>query len=162
MGQSRPLFLFIFVLFTFQFKWQIYNLNNINWKKRRWCAWDSNPGRQDGRRRQIHWAIAAPLVTAFFHNETPHQAQKLWPHFRLSYPLYTGIKHYDWMLKVMCIVSYTKSFVNIWSSIPTFSFLHKEFSRHRVSFTQGHLNLHLESYIKSFINIQFLYIGYLP
>ena len=27
------LFLFIFVLFTFQFKWQIYNLNNINWKK---------------------------------------------------------------------------------------------------------------------------------
>ena len=31
MGQSRPLFV-IFVLFTFQFKWQIYNLNNINWK----------------------------------------------------------------------------------------------------------------------------------
>ena len=27
------LFLFIFVLFTFQFKWQIYNSNNINWKK---------------------------------------------------------------------------------------------------------------------------------
>ena len=26
------LFLFIFVLFTFQFKWQIYNLNNMNWK----------------------------------------------------------------------------------------------------------------------------------
>ena len=59
MGQSRPLFVF-FVLFTFQFKWQIYNLNNINWKKRRWCAWDLNPGRHDGRRRQIHWAIAAP------------------------------------------------------------------------------------------------------
>ena len=38
MCQSRPL-LFIFVLFTFQFKWQIYN-----WKKSRWCAWDSNPG----------------------------------------------------------------------------------------------------------------------
>ena len=53
--------MFIFVLFTFQFKWQIHNLNNINWK----CidggsAWDSNPGRQDGRRRRIHWAIAAP------------------------------------------------------------------------------------------------------
>ena len=61
------LFLYIFVLlvrlgFTFQFKWQIYNLNNINWKKRRWCAWDSNLGRQDGRRRRIHWAIAAPLL----------------------------------------------------------------------------------------------------
>ena len=21
-----------------------YNFNNTNWKKRRWCAWDSNPG----------------------------------------------------------------------------------------------------------------------
>ena len=30
-------------------------------KKHRWHAWDSNPGRQDGRRRQIHWAMAAPL-----------------------------------------------------------------------------------------------------
>ena len=58
------LFLFIFVLFTFQFKWQIYNLNNINWNKHRWCAWDSNPGWQDGRRRKIHWAIAAPPSTA--------------------------------------------------------------------------------------------------
>ena len=29
-------------------------------KKHRWCAWDSNPGRQDGRRRRIHWAMAAP------------------------------------------------------------------------------------------------------
>ena len=28
LGQSKPLF----VLFTFQFKWQIYNLNNKNWK----------------------------------------------------------------------------------------------------------------------------------
>ena len=54
------LFLFIFVLFTFQFKWQIYNLNNKNWKKRRWCAWDSNPGWHDGRRRRIHWAMEAP------------------------------------------------------------------------------------------------------
>ena len=30
-------------------------------KKHRWCAWDSNPGRQDGRHRRIHWAMAAPL-----------------------------------------------------------------------------------------------------
>ena len=36
----------IFVLFTFQFKWQLYKLNNNNWKNRRWCAWDSNLGRQ--------------------------------------------------------------------------------------------------------------------
>ena len=26
-----------------------------------WCAWNSNPGQQDGRRRRIHWAMAAPL-----------------------------------------------------------------------------------------------------
>ena len=24
--------------------------------KHRWCAWDSNPGQQDGRHRRIHWA----------------------------------------------------------------------------------------------------------
>ena len=37
-----------------------HNLNsNWNWLKRRWCDWDSNPGRQNGRRRQIHWATAA-------------------------------------------------------------------------------------------------------
>ena len=30
-----------------------------NWKKHRWCAWDSNLGPQDGRRRQNHGAMAA-------------------------------------------------------------------------------------------------------
>ena len=34
-----------------------YNFNN--WKKRRWSAWDSNPGPQDGRRRWNHGAMAA-------------------------------------------------------------------------------------------------------
>ena len=53
MGQSWPLFPFIFVFST------CHN-SNLNWKKRRWCAWDSNPGRQDGRRKRIHWATAAP------------------------------------------------------------------------------------------------------
>ena len=33
----------------------------LKMKKCRWCTWDSNPGRQDGRRRQIRWAMAAPL-----------------------------------------------------------------------------------------------------
>ena len=28
----------------------------------RWCARDSNPRWQDGRRRRIHWAMAAPQV----------------------------------------------------------------------------------------------------
>ena len=49
MGQSRP---FLFSFFP------RYNLNT-NWKKRRWCAWDSNPGPQDGKRRQNHGAMAA-------------------------------------------------------------------------------------------------------
>ena len=64
MGQSQPLFLY-FRFFTFQSKWQIYNLNCVNWKKWRNCAGNSNLGRQDGRRRRIHWAMAAPhaLVT---------------------------------------------------------------------------------------------------
>ena len=65
-GPILASFMFIFVLFTFQFKWQIYNLNNKNWKKRRWCAWDSNPGRHDGRHRQIHWAMAAPFYKHFW------------------------------------------------------------------------------------------------
>ena len=29
-------------------------------KAYRWCAWDSNPWWQDGRRTRIHWAMAAP------------------------------------------------------------------------------------------------------
>ena len=36
--------------------------SNINWLKRWWCAWDSNPGWQDGRHTRIHWAIAAPWM----------------------------------------------------------------------------------------------------
>ena len=64
MGQSRPLF----CLFSF---FSSYNFNNTNWKKHWWCAWDSNPGLQDGGRRQNHGAMAATptkkdlLVTLF-------------------------------------------------------------------------------------------------
>ena len=39
---------------------QIKHKFDYKWKKRRWHAWESNPGRQDGRRRWIHWAMAAP------------------------------------------------------------------------------------------------------
>ena len=47
--RAKPgLFLFIFVLFTLQFKWQI-NLKSVD-------AWDSNPAPQNGRRWQFHWA----------------------------------------------------------------------------------------------------------
>ena len=44
-------FRFIFVFST------CYNLiSNLNWKKRRWCAWYLNLGQQDGRHERIHWA----------------------------------------------------------------------------------------------------------
>ena len=36
-----------------------YN-TKFDYKKHRWCAWESNPGPQDGRHRWIHWAIAVP------------------------------------------------------------------------------------------------------
>ena len=55
MGQSWPLF----VYFSF---FSGYNFNNTNWKKCRWCAWDSNPGPQDGRRRRNHGAMVATFL----------------------------------------------------------------------------------------------------
>ena len=50
-GPISASFLFIFVFSTLH--------NSINWWKHNWCALDSNPGRQGGRCRWIHWAIAA-------------------------------------------------------------------------------------------------------
>ena len=55
MGQSRPL-LFIFVLFTSQINYKLK-------KKRRWSAWDLNPGLQDGRRRRNHGANSMLIVS---------------------------------------------------------------------------------------------------
>ena len=51
MGQSRPLFR-LFSSFS-------HHNSIINWKTRRWCAWELNPGLLDGRRRRNHWAMAA-------------------------------------------------------------------------------------------------------
>ena len=59
MGQSRPLF----CLFS---SFSSYNFNNTNWKKHWWCAWDSNPGPQDGRCRQSQGAMAATLYLTLF------------------------------------------------------------------------------------------------
>ena len=36
------------------------------WKKHRWYAWDLNPRLQKGRRRRIHWAMAAPYNKCLF------------------------------------------------------------------------------------------------
>ena len=57
-GPIPASFLFIFVLFSLQF--QKYKL-----KKHRYCAWDSNPGPQDGRRRRSHGAMAATKKAIF-------------------------------------------------------------------------------------------------
>ena len=55
-GQSRPPFCFIFVLFTLQFKKKL--------KKQRCFAWDLNPWPKDGWSRWIHWAMAAQNIAA--------------------------------------------------------------------------------------------------
>ena len=52
-GPIPASFLFIFVLFTSQINYKL--------KKRRWSAWDSNLGPQDGRRRLNHGAMVATL-----------------------------------------------------------------------------------------------------
>ena len=104
------LFLFIFVLFAFQLKWQVYNLNDINWKKHRWCAWDLNPGQQDWRRRRIHWAMAAPLfdskIYQILYIAYYKKIVRLWTLFhnkRLSYVdlyLLVNLSYFDFCLKV--------------------------------------------------------------
>ena len=55
---AKPSLFFVcfFVLFTRQIVHK-----NYNWLKLSWCAWGSNLGRQDGRCRRIHWAMAAAL-----------------------------------------------------------------------------------------------------
>ena len=52
-GQSRPLFGFIFVLFSFRQQYS-YNFNNVNWI-------DGVLGPQDCRRRRYHGAMATVL-----------------------------------------------------------------------------------------------------
>ena len=63
-GPNPVYLLFIFVLFSFQYQIQHHKL-----KKRKWCAWDSNPGLQDGWQRLKHGAMAATpsthSITAF-------------------------------------------------------------------------------------------------
>ena len=55
-GPISASFSFIFILFTSQINYKL--------KKRRWSAWDSNPGPQDGRCRRNHGAMAATHLCA--------------------------------------------------------------------------------------------------
>ena len=60
MCQTRPLF----VHFR---SFHMTNIAQIQYmKKRKWLAWDSNPGWHVGRRRQIHWVMAATHSFALF------------------------------------------------------------------------------------------------
>ena len=78
------LFICIHVLFQYQLQFQNYKL-----KKHRWCAWDSNPGLQVGRRRWNHGAMAAArmkyysessraLMRATFEVTAERQINPLW------------------------------------------------------------------------------------
>ena len=60
MGQTRPLFR-LFSSFSHSNNKYSFIFNNINWKKHRWCAWDSNLELQDDRCRRNHGAMAAAL-----------------------------------------------------------------------------------------------------
>ena len=53
------LFLVYFRPFLIAITITVSIINVLTWKKHRWCAWDSNLGPQNGRRRQNHWAMAA-------------------------------------------------------------------------------------------------------
>ena len=57
-GPIPASFSFIFVLFLLHFQ-------KYNWKKRRWCALDSNTGSQNGRHRRNHGAMADALTSMF-------------------------------------------------------------------------------------------------
>ena len=51
-GPIPASFMFIFVFCN----------SNINWLKHRRRAWELNPGRQDGGRKPIRWAMVAPQI----------------------------------------------------------------------------------------------------
>ena len=59
MVQTRPLFVYFRPFLNTMTN--IGNTIDYKWKKQRWCAWDPNPGLQDGRFRRIHWAMVVPI-----------------------------------------------------------------------------------------------------
>ena len=67
MGQSRPLFVY-FRSFHIPIQMTNIQFEQYKLKKCRWCAWNSNPGQQDGRRRRIYWAMAATHFCPYQHS----------------------------------------------------------------------------------------------
>ena len=85
-----------FCLFLF---FSRYNFNT-NWKKHRWCAWDSNPGPQDGRCRRNHGAITLIYLMVCSLIQF-HQKFILWSlfcevHFQIS------LNSFNWNAFITC------------------------------------------------------------
>ena len=79
MGQSRPLFVY--------FRYLLITISIIQIeKKRRWCAWDSNLGPQNGKRRQNHGAMAATSFELLFTNDILQKEICHCHNFRDFYP----------------------------------------------------------------------------
>ena len=58
--KNGPLFVY-FRSFDIPIQMTNIQFEQYKLKKHRWCAWDSNPGHQDGMHKRIHWAMATPL-----------------------------------------------------------------------------------------------------
>ena len=73
----RYLVLLSRIMFTY-FVWEVslYSGPHV-FLKHRWCAWDLNPGPQDGRRRRNHGAMAATRSFTFLLYESQIQSRAL-------------------------------------------------------------------------------------
>ena len=48
---------------------------DYKWKKRRWCAWDLNPGRQDESCWRIHWVMAGLIYLLLLNRNNENEAK---------------------------------------------------------------------------------------
>ena len=53
-------------------------------KKWTLSAWDSNPGQQDGRRKQIHWAMAATKARLFLNDRAGDLLDKIFLRLKVA------------------------------------------------------------------------------
>ena len=97
---NPSLFWFIFILFSLQFQHKL--------KKHRWCAWDSNPGPQDGRRRWNHRAMAATLLSVhlFVKNlDLEFHLQSLYIWIKFSYARYVEWRRLCCSKRLFCVLA---------------------------------------------------------
>ena len=67
-----------------------YNINNKNWKKHRWCSWDSKPQPQDGRRRK-NGAMVAPKRPSILSDLFITLLNEIWRY--LHYIFFSSVLH---------------------------------------------------------------------